>query len=506
MHYRSMSSDRRSFFDRINERVIATDAPKRESSFDVQNSQLAADSVLDPLAGSFRRGAPDTFSSPRAWGTEEIPDSILLFASHREPVVRLLVSGIAADIFDNWFKVVDPDDPDDTGLNDAVQRVLTDLNAKQEFIRLFIFERRYGTAIMLLGYTSFGDSSWQNPIYETSVGLNNPKKFTGDGEILQITPYPWSVIDVEKTDTDSSSLRFGLPDTYKITRGMTAESSSALAAETVETKVNWSRLIHAATRLDEHTFEGESIVKAIYDDSTGFRNSRWAQYETIFRVGSGFPFFKFPWATKEQIATWIAEGHVTRLNARGFFVGGEEEESVEFVGPKGVSLDPGPYNEMALEALSMGTRIPKDILRGASAGTISGSDVNERQKYQMISSEQSLVEPVVRELINRLIDAGQIEYKDGRRGEVPKNYLIDWNYPEIVNEKDRATIDFLAERGKTESMNYLTVNELRAKEGLGPVDGGDIVIGIEKQKKVQPVAQERPDPKERRPTERSKED
>ncbi len=92
-------SRRRSIIDRL----LRRDAPKRESSID---SQPALDSTLDPLAGTFRRGAPDTFSSPRSWGTEEIPDDTLLFASHREPVVRLLVSGIAADIFDNctiWY-------------------------------------------------------------------------------------------------------------------------------------------------------------------------------------------------------------------------------------------------------------------------------------------------------------------------------------------------------------------------------------------------------------------
>jgi hypothetical protein len=209
----------------------------------------------------------------------------------------------------------------------------------------------------------------------------------------------------------------------------------------------------------------------------------------------------FPWATKEQIAAWIGTGQMQYLNRRGYFVAGEEGETIEFVGPKGVSLDPKAYNDMALEALSMGTRIPTDVLRGASAGTISGSEVNERSKYQMISSEQSLVEPVVRELINRLIDTGQIVYVDKRRGDVRKNYVIDWNYPEIVNEKDRATIDFLAERAKTESMNYLTVNEVRKKEGLKAVEGGDVVLGIEKQKKVQPFQQERPEAASRRPEE-----
>ena len=453
--------------------------------------------VLDSLT---TRAAPTTFSAPMAWGQSQIPDSTMLFASQREPVVRWLVYWVASDIFDNWFKVVDPENRNSDDLDKAVQKVLTDLNAKQELIRLIVFERRYGTAVMLLGYTGFDDESWKNPVYESSVGLNNPQDFIGgQSKILQITPYPWSKISVQEHDENVSSFRFGLPDIYRIDRG-TDETTTpeTYSLGTIETDVNWSRLIHAATRLDEHRYEGESVVVAVYDDATGFRNMRWGEYETIFRYGAGFPVFTFPWATKEQIQAWIAAGNVANLNARGFFVAGEEGETVEFIGTKGTALNPGDYNTMALEALSMATRIPKDVLRGASAGTISGSEVNERAKYQMISSEQSLVEPVVRELINRLMDTGQIQYRDKRRGDVSRDYEIVWNYPEIVNEKDRATTDFLSERKNTEKLNYMTVNELRAELGMKDVEGGDIVIGIEKQKKVQPIGQERPEPPERR--------
>jgi len=473
-------------------RMSTTDAPKNITS---TPDELRM--VLDSLT---TRAAPTTFSAPMAWGQSEIPQSTMLFASQREPVVRWLVYWVASDIFDNWFKVVDPENRDSNDLDKAVQKVLTDLNAKQEFIRLFTFERRYGTAVMLLGYTGFDNETWKTPIYETSIGLNSPQAFTGkQSKILQITPYPWSKIEVTKHDEEISSFRFGLPDIYKIGRGTeNTTSPEDLARGAVETEVNWSRLIHAATRLDEHRYEGESVVVAVYDDATGFRNMRWGEYETIFRYGAGFPVFTFPWATKEQIQAWIAAGNVSNLNARGYFVAGEEGETVEFIGTKGTALTPGDYNAMALEALSMATRIPKDVLRGASAGTISGSEVNERAKYQMISSEQSLVEPVVRELINRLMDTGQIQYRDKRRGDVSRDYELVWNYPEIVNEKDRATIDFLTERKNTEKLNYMTVNELRLELGMAEVKGGEIVIGIEKQKKVQPFNQERPEPPERR--------
>lgn len=477
-------------------RMNTTDAPVRKAS--------TPDELMVVLDSLTTRAAPTTFSAPTNWGQLEIPDADLLFASQREPVVRWLVYWVASDIFDNWFWVKDPENPDDKTLDKAVQKELTLLNAKQELIRLFTFERRYGTAVMLLGYTGFDDASWKTSVYETSIGLNNPQEFIGTGKILQITPYPWSRISVTKHDERENSFRFGLPDIYKIDRGTeNTTSPSTLALGTVETEVNWSRLIHAATRLDEHRYEGESVVVAVYDDATGFRNMRWGEYETIFRYGAGFPVFTFPWATKEQIQAWIAAGNVSNLNARGFFVAGEEGETVEFIGTKGTALNPGDYNTMALEALSMATRIPKDVLRGASAGTISGSEVNERAKYQMISSEQSLVEPVVRELINRLIDTGQIAHEDQRKGDVSKDYEIVWNYPEIVNEKDRATIDFLSERKNTEKLNYMTVNELRLELGMGEVDGGNIVIGIEKQKKVQPTGQERPEPVERRGKEES---
>ena len=75
-----------------------------------------------------------------------------------------------------------------------------------------------------------------------------------------------------------------------------------------------------------------------------------------------------------------------------------------------------------------------------------------------------------------------------------------------MNEKDRATIDFLAERAKTESMNYLTVNELRGKMGLGDVEGGEVVLGIIKNTKLPSFQSERPDPKARRPEEATTEE
>jgi hypothetical protein len=396
----------------------------------------------------------------------------MLFASQREPVIKWLVYWVASDIFDNWFKVIDPEKPEDDALDKAVQPVLLELNAKTQMARLIQFERRYGTAVMLCAYTLQEGENWESPIYnENGTLINSP-------ELLQITPYPWTRVNIEVRDTATTSLRYGWPIFYDIARQGDGITS-------IDTRMHWTRIIHAATRIDEEVYEGESVIYAIYDDATGFRNSRWAQYETLFRYGSGFPHIHLPNATPEQVASWIGSGRFNDINARGFFVStgvGEEAENIEFVGVQDVTLNPDPYNTMAAWNLAMASRIPQDVLKGVSAGRITGSEVNERAYFKFINAEQSSVEPIVRELIDRLIDTGQIEYGDQRRGGVTKNYIIEWNYPQLTPEQSQAQINYLNSRAQTERLEYMTIDEVRAKEDPPlpplPEGKGDVCVGV----------------------------
>mgnify|MGYP001059734370 CR=1 FL=1 len=447
-------------------RKFARDARRRVGGL-ISGRGAAADS-----ASYLPPNAPRTFTPMQGFGSRDVGEAELLFDSQREPVIKWLVYWVAVDIFDNWFKVVDPENPEDPSLDEAVQRVLLELDAKRQLTRLLTFERRYGTAVMLCAYTGEGGDGWETPIYNEDGGL------TGGGhKLLQITPYPWSKVKVgeEDVDKDEGSLRYGLPVYYEITR---SKSFTPL-------KAHWSRVIHAATRLDEGPYEGTSVIYAIYDDATGFRNARWAQYETLFRYGSGFPHIHLPNATRAQIESWIGAGSFQDINARGFFVSGgvgDEAESIEFVGVQDVSLNPAPYNEMAVWNLSMASRIPQDILKGVSAGRITGSEVNERAYFKFIQAEQSNAEHIVRELVDRIIETGQVSYQDKRKRTPTRDYAIHWNYPQLIHERDRATIGYLNERANAERCEYMTVNEVRAKNGLPalPGDEGDVVLGIKR--------------------------
>ena len=466
---------------------------------DVRNSIgrfVSADSVATDSAAYTPPSAPRTFSPTQGFGVDQISENEMLFASRREPVIKWLVYWVASDIFDNWFEVIDPLKLEDRGLNEAVQPVLLELKAKQQLTRLIQFERRYGTAMMLCAYTNMDGEGWGTSIYDVNGNLQ------GDRKLLQLTPYPWTRIKIIEKDTEESSFRYGWPNIYEINRG----------AGLSGTKAHWSRVIHAATRLDEDVYLGESVIYSIYDDATGFRNARWAQYETLFRYGSGFPHIHLPNATPEQVTAWIAGGLFEEMNARGFFVStgaGDEAESIEFIGVKDVSLNPDPYNEMAAWNLAMASRIPQDILKGVSAGRITGSEVNERAYFKFINAEQSSVEPIVRELIDRLIATGQIKYDDKRRGEIPENYVIKWNYPQLTPEQSQAQINYLNSRAQTERLEYMTIDEVRAKENppLDPLpdEKGKICPGLEAAQRGGEVSSFASNP-ERREEEKTTED
>lgn len=436
----------------------------------IRNLEITLDSVTTyyPFRTSGRYvGAYESYG-----GT--ISDSDKLFYSQREPIVTWFVSHVAKDIFDNWFRVYNPEDPKDDALDDAVQVVLKALKAKKELIRLITFERRYGMSIMLCAYAGFNEENWATPLYEVNeIGEKQLKDIV---MLLQITPYSKTGFTVKEKEESQSNIRLGLPTVYGVKRG----------EDTGDTDVNWTRVIHAATRLDEHQYEGVSIIDPLFDDAVGYRNSKWGQYQTIYRHGSGFPHYMFPGATKKEIEDWYAAGGADQLNARMSFASGEDGENIEFKGAQTTALDPSPYNDMAFMNMAMATRIPQDILKGVSAGRVTGSQVNERNYFKFISGEQTLIEPIVRELIDRIIDTGQAAYADRRRGTISKDYEIEWYNAFQLNDVDEARIKLWNSTATKNELEYKTVDEVRDDNELPPLpDGeGEVVLGVKRVEKA----------------------
>jgi len=294
----------------------------------------------------------------------EILDEDRTFAVTREPVAHRIVFTVAHDIFDNWFKLeLEGKEQDDT-FNKQVQNELSQLKAKQEFMRMSVFERAYGWAVIVLGYLDGAES-----LAEPS---ENPK---GLREIKAYSPLQIKRVDEVK---NRESPRFGLPEYYNI-------KQQGIASYL---KVHYTRAVHFVNRLIDHDYRGLSTLDPVWDDLVTLRNIRWGMGQTIYRYGSGFPDITFTGAEKSDIDTFIASGAFSNLSARTYFVHNENQE-LDFKGLQGRALDPMNYYLPIMENISAGSGIPLAILRGVQAGALTGSEVNQQEYYGLISDEQS---------------------------------------------------------------------------------------------------------------------
>jgi hypothetical protein len=133
-----------------------------------------------------------------------------------------------------------------------------------------------------------------------------------------------------------------------------------------------------------------------------------------------------------------------------------------------------PYVKPVIESLSCGSRIPEAILRGAQAGALTGSEVNEREYFGFISSLQALWEPYIWDLIDRLMETGQIRKVE--------DYRIVWQSGLELSEKDKAAVELEKAQARNLKTGWLTVDEIRGEEGKKPLPNGAgaVVLGLKK--------------------------
>jgi hypothetical protein len=398
-------------------------------------------------------------ASSRADFGEPINEEDLLFAVQREPVAYRIVFQVAHDIFDNWFKAEDTAEKPDANFDKQVQTVLAQLNAKSVFTQMAVFERLFGWSIIVQGYADHGKT--------LEAPVESPQ------EILDIVAYGPLQFSVQSSDEDKNeeSERFGLPNFYTLARTGISQA-----------KTHFSRVLHFATRLLTHSYRGISVLEPVYDDLTVLRNIRWGMGQTMFRYGSGFPDVELQGANKKQLDDLEASQQFKNLQARTYFLHSDKTK-LDFKGLAGRALNPEPYYLPIMENISAGSGVPLAILRGAQAGELAGSEVNEREYFKLISDAQSRYEPGVRALIDALVACGQVKTN-------VTDYKIVWLGGFEVSEKDKALVELNLAQAREKKGGWKTIDEIRAEEGLKelPDGAGKVVLGI-KRAEQQPFSQ-----------------
>lgn len=412
----------------------------RRTALDISTEGVADDPRVNFGLGNF--------------GDASIQDVNREFAAVREPIGKFVVFGVAEDMFDQWFQVDDTrTEGADKEFDRKVQEALRELQAKEKFMRGCGMERMHGWAIIAVGFEGNSDLSAEASEIAKIDHLHVYPK-------TQVTP---------KEDTNKESERFGLPDTYIINRGKAASSTSTSTSATVagDITIHHSRVIHLAPYLKwDSDYEGESRLDVCMDDITILRNMRWAFGETMWRTGAGFIDVTIQGLTPRDRKVWIAAGKFRNLNTRTSMIH-SEKESLEFKGPAGHALNPQEYYKPIMESLAIATEIPEPILRGAQAGTLTGSEVNVGEYWNTVSKAQKLYEPYLRWLIDRLKASGQIDSD-------VEDYEFKWLGGYELNVKDAAWAKLTEENARVAQLAYMTPDEVRdeSDKELDPLPDG----------------------------------
>ena len=429
------------------------------------------DAAVDTTEGGGIK-IPQVDTSLGAGFGDTIPDNDREFAAEREPVAHFLTYGMAQDVTDKWFKIDDPDTEEaDPALDRTVQDGLAKLKFKAKLTEALEAERIYGWSLLVGAFTDVTDVR----------NLNSPLR--EGSELKQLAVYPKTKVQVETKDENPNSERWGEPVVYRLDRG----SGQYLF-------VHYTRTYKVQTRSN-----GKSVLDPIWDDLTCGRNIRWGAAQWMYRTGGGFPVIGFPAGTTlSQLETWADSGAFSDIMARSYIciVQNRKDENdgmtFDFVGAQGRTLDPQPFFKTNDEQISKGSGVPQPKLVGAQAGAVTGSEINMQDYYKIISRVQARLEECVRWIVDRLADSGQLtliksasdskidKVKDmlrrvfgDYRHRTARTYNVEWNSAFELSELEEKDIELKHAQANQSKLDYMTVDEVRAQEGLDPLPNGE---------------------------------
>lgn len=329
-------------------------------------------------------------------------------------------------------------------------------------------------SIILLGTTLREGETFADPL--------NLNTFTGPDDLLYLTPIPEDRAEVELLvgelgdPKDLSNPRFGLPELYKIKLGTPRnnfnDSSVSTYASFQSVSVHWTRVIHIAEGLLENDIYGKPRLRAC-----------WNLLDDMYKlVGGGS---EAAWNRMQPPTLFdldpeldIDEGELLKFK--------EEIEDVTHrlrpyattrgVTPKTLSSDRvttfKENVETVIDLISAVMRIPKRRLLGTERGQLASGQDDDNFNDTVAERRETFAEPVVKQLVNRLIDYGLVA---PLRPTSEGDWSIIWAEEEELNELEKGNlIGKIAEANnnqvKAEGKLILTSEEIRDQiYGLEPL-------------------------------------
>jgi len=348
--------------------------------------------------------APSARSTTSSGFVATVTDENLKAMYLRNQAAHAVVTDVATDAM-TTFTCTSPKGEELEKFNAEVQLTFQKFISKP-LTRSLIFTRLYGHCGILIGYAD---------------GQQMESELTGTPQIqyLQTIPKPWINDIVLKTDKAGGLILPPALHHYSISISNTPQDIDA------------SRLVHLSIpSLQEESLEGESALTCIYDDLTSLKSMTWGFGQAAWRHGGGLTAFIAPDSADPQTQIDAIDELVTDINAMTVLT---LPHGTEMVTESGSGLNPKEYYDTCLQMISIGSRIPVSILRGSVAGSLSASEKDRKDYFELLDNiQKTLITPALTDILHRFQASGQLPEQE---------FIIEWDKtPMWTVEVERAKL------------------------------------------------------------------
>lgn len=363
-----------------------------------------------------------------------------------DPLAKFITKQVAQVAFDEPFTFIDRETGENyEEMNNTVLPRLEELDLTTVLTQTAYYARVHGWAFILAYDTlTRGPQDMQSKLL-TWENVKKLEAFAGERDVT-----------VDKYYT--SGPKFGRPERLKIT--VAPEGLE----QPIDIYIHESRGLIVTPDPVDRTHKGASALDSVWSELIWYRQLtegacwygiKFGGKTTVFMPSEGEVLARdLDAKTKTEMASNLK--YWSTKNALIL----PRRMTVEDHGGQG-NTDYYNLAEMLLDRIAAGTGIPKEYLKGSTAGKLTGSEMNEKEFYKTISQVQDSFEPFIRELVNRLF---------------PNNtwvYDFKWEAKQSLTALEEAELKLKEEQARQIMLAYRNRNEVRADAGLDPIEGGD---------------------------------
>lgn len=362
-----------------------------------------------------------------------------LYANNR--IIQNLIDIPAEDMTRSWFTLRMKDEK----LKNDIMGKLSDLNAKEAYKKMRIYERLRGDGFISLGVTQSSSFSLADELDEKKLKrLDYIHAFSG----MKVNDFI--------LNEDMFSQKYGQVEMFQINRR--SRMGTHIAGLSQE-NVHASRLIHDQTRRLEDEYKGQSLLEPLYDIITILDTSLWSVgqilYDYAFKIYKSDGVENMNVQDKNELGMLM--DYMFRTEALAI-IGKDEELKKESTNTTGIK----DLLDYVWDMLAGAARMPKTVLKGQESGTIAGAQYDVMNYYSRIAAHQeNELKPHLERLIQLLLwsqdELGGSIDPDSLEWEIKFNPL--WN---VDSKTDAEIRKITAETDQIYLVNgVITTDELR---------------------------------------------